>query len=84
MMDIVDSLNRRYPHPNTLVFDETVLIEIAALVLFLMLAIVGLAFYWPLAAIGLVSLTIMCVIAWRDFGKHLMESIRYYKRSRKK
>jgi hypothetical protein len=84
MMDIVESLNRRYPHPNTLVFDETVLIEIAAMMLFLILGVVGLVFYWPLAAIGLGSFAVLCIIAWKDFGKHLMESIKYYRRSRRK
>ena len=76
-MTLVDDLNRKYPHPTTLVFDDTVLIEIASLTAVLFIGIVGLVFFWPMAALGFGAFAVFGFFAWKDFGKHFFESLDY-------
>jgi len=73
---LLDMLNERFDHPNTLVFDEGSLVILGMMLAFLFLGIAGIFIYWPISAIGFVTFIILAVIAWKDFGKFFFEAVK--------
>ena len=76
-MTVLDYLNKKFEHPNTIVFDNTSMTYMVLIVLTFLLVIIGFLKFLPIGVISLVILILLCYFAWKDFGKYMVEAIRY-------